>query len=560
MPRRPVMSRSINAISICRRHASARVLAATIIFLLVSGATQAQEIEVGAGQKHSKASARANHSSGSARHHGKKGGSGGDPTWTGGGSPSVNWSTPGNWTPGAPTSGTLTDLVFAGSTNTGTAGIPLNNDIGGAGVTMTLNSIAFSSGGGTFFLGGNTLRLDGTGPSPNSITQNSSSAESIANRIDATGKANNNATTITLGGDGTGVVTLSGVISTGDGHRDYAITKTGTSTFVLSGANTYTDVTTINGGTLQFAKQVSLYNNTTGSWTATNIVVASGATAAFNVGGTGEFTSANIDTLKALGTATGGFKSGSFLGLDTTNASGGNFTYASVIANPNGGTNVLGLTKLGTGTLTLTGASTYTGATTINGGTLKLDNNNTTAARLAGTSGITVNSGGTLLLAQTGVASNDRINNSATMTLNGGTFNTGGLSEHGATNNTAGIGALTLQSTSIIDMGSAASIIAFANSSSAVWSGTLNIYNWSGTPLTGGGTDELFFGNNNTGLTATQLAEVQFFSGTGTGSYGLGALILANGEVVPIPEPGTWFAGGLALAALIYSQRRRLRR
>lgn len=44
---------------------------------------------------------------------------------------------------------------------------------------------------------------------------------------------------------------------------------------------------------------------------------------AFNVGGTGEFTSANIDTLKALGMASGGFKSGSTLALDTTNASGG---------------------------------------------------------------------------------------------------------------------------------------------------------------------------------------------------------------------------------------------
>jgi autotransporter-associated beta strand protein len=233
-------------------------------------------------------------------------------------------------------------------------------------------------------------------------------------------------------------------------------------------------------------------------------------------------------------------------------------TIAGAITN----TTSAGLTKAGTGTLTLSGANTYSGATTINAGTLSLDNAGSTTARLANTSNITVNSGGTLLLASSSGASTDRIRDAATMTLNGGTLNTGGLSEHGASNNTAGIGALTLQSTPIIDMGSATSIVAFANSSSASWSGTLNIYNWSGNPgpAGGNGTDQLFIGSDNTGLTATQLTEVQFFTGSGTGSYGIGALILANGEIVPIPEPGTWAAGGLALGGLLCWQRRRFAR
>jgi hypothetical protein len=145
------------------------------------------------------------------------------------------------------------------------------------------------------------------------------------------------------------------------------------------------------------------------------------------------------------------------------------------------------------------------------------------------------------------------------MTLGGGTFNTGGLSEHGLNNNSAGIGALTLQSSSVIDLANSASIIAFANSSGATWSGTLSIYNWSGTPLTGGGTDQLYFGNDATGLTLGQLADFQFYSDAGLTPYLAGAVILADGEVVPtaIPEPSTWIGAALALAAVGVMGRKR---
>jgi len=96
-----------------------------------------------------------------------------------------------------------------------------------------------------------------------------------------------------------------------------------------------------------------------------------------------------------------------------------------------------------------------------------------------------------------------RTSDSATMTLNGGTFNTAGLSEHGASNNTTGIGALTLQSSSIIDMAS--------------WSGTLKIYDWTGTVGTGNGTDQLYIGANNTiqRLTSAQLSDIIFYSDAG---------------------------------------------
>jgi autotransporter-associated beta strand protein len=220
-----------------------------------------------------------------------------------------------------------------------------------------------------------------------------------------------------------------------------------------------------------------------------------------------------------------------------------------------GGT--IGLTKAGTGTLTLTSTNTYTGTTTINAGTL----NAGAAGSLGGTSSIVVNAGGTLLLSQSGSATNDRINNSSTMTLNGGTFNTGGLSEHelSGVTVTPGIGALTLLSNSIIDLGAGASIIAFANSSAQTWTGMLRIYNWSGTPVAGHGIDQLYFGTDSTGLTTAQLSQIAFYSDSGTTFLGpAGFAIGMDGEIVPVSEPSTWFAAVLAFGGLGFAQRRRM--
>src|ERR1700751_466957 len=69
-------------------------------------------------------------------------------TWTGDTSISQNWSFGLNWGGTAPTSATTTDLIFAGTTNTGTLGTPLSNDIANP---FVLNSIAFSSSTSSFF-------------------------------------------------------------------------------------------------------------------------------------------------------------------------------------------------------------------------------------------------------------------------------------------------------------------------------------------------------------------------------------------------------------------------
>ena len=189
-----------------------------------------------------------------------------------------------------------------------TGALTLNNDRMGlslAGITFN----AMIANASAYVLYGNAITLTGGGITDNFVGTNTINL--------ATTLAGSQTITTATGA----TLVMGGAIS-GSGAD---LTVAGTGTVILSAANTYDGITTVSGGTLQFAKQVSLYNNTTASWTAANLVVASGATAAFNVGGTGEFTSANIATLAVLGTSSGGFVNGSFIGLDTTNASGRQF-------------------------------------------------------------------------------------------------------------------------------------------------------------------------------------------------------------------------------------------
>ena len=177
---------------------------------------------------------------------------------------------------------------------------------------------------------------------------------------------------LTVGG-GAGNITINSGIGTTTGN----LTKDGTGTLTLTGTNTYTGNTLVWSGTLQVTNQVSLYNNNSAAtWSSTNINVKNGATMAFNVGGAGQFTAANINTILGLSNSTtNGFNTGSILGIDTSSAG---ITYSNVIANPNGGTNVLGLTKLGSNTLILDQDNTYTGRTVISGGVLQIGNGSTT--------------------------------------------------------------------------------------------------------------------------------------------------------------------------------------
>ena len=203
-----------------------------------------------------------------------------------------------------------------------------------------------------------------------------------------------------------------------------------------------------------------------------------------------------------------------------------------------------GITKSGASTLSLSGIHTFSGTTTVSGGTLEVSG----TGALLNTSAVALNTGGTLLLSSTTA---DRVIDLATVTLNGGTLNTGGLNET--------VGALTMTASSVIDMGSPASLLTFANAGTTAWSGTLSVWNWTGIQFLGGGTDQLLLTSAATNSNIT-FANINFFSGSGIGQIGFGSAFVPNGfgggEIVPVPEPSS-VATVMGLLGLIGWRERR---
>ncbi|WP_425591315.1 autotransporter outer membrane beta-barrel domain-containing protein [Brucella abortus] len=166
---------------------------------------------------------------------------------------------------------------------------------------------------------------------------------------------------------------LSGVLS--DVGR---LTKNGSGTLTLSGANSYTGATTVSAGTLVVA------NDNTGGGTTT---VDVGAGLQIGTGG-------------VSGSLAGDIVNNGTLVVDRSNA----FDLANVISGTGS------LTKNGAGTLTLSGVNSYTGGTTVSAGILTLTGDNT------GGGTTTVDAGAVLQIGTGGTSGNlagDIANNGA---------------------------------------------------------------------------------------------------------------------------------------------------
>ena len=408
--------------------------------------------------------------------------------------------------------------------------------IGGDNSAVSVNATGTVnvSGTGVLNFGGNVqigaygkgfMNISGTG-----AVNSTAGFPSVGRYVGGVGELNVNGGTFTqtnaanllvIGEEGTGTLNLNSGAVTLTGGLRVGHTATGNGTINL------------NGGTLSTPNVLKTVAGSTATWK-------------FN-GGTLKTTADSADFLQGIPAASISVANGGAI-VDTDSHL---VTITQGLAPAPSSTG--GLTKQGAGTLTLTGSSTFTGSTVVNNGTLELAGANT----LSATGNVTVNTGGTLLLSNTGTT--DRINNAATMTLAGGTVAISGNVVEGSS---PGIGALTLTASSVIDFANGDGTLKWDDSHSAIWSGTtLSIFNWTD------GSDHLFFSTvdhsfngSDGGLTDSQLLQVSFFSGSNTGFLGTAGFLSGGlGEIVPVPEPSS-VATVMGLLGLIgWRERRKTR-
>jgi autotransporter-associated beta strand protein len=310
----------------------------------------------------------------------------------------------------------------------------------GWGIAYTLNGGTMSSNGGVsstttaskFAFGNNT-----------SVTVAANTTNTIAGRVDLRSDGGVTDVAFDVGTDASLNITAAITSSLGTSPGTVGLTKTGAGTLKLTAANTYAGGTTVNGGTLELADPTA--NGTIRG----ALVVNSGATVHTSTanalgwidnqrvtsltlnGGTLNHTAAGDQGWGVAYTLNGGTMSSNGGTSSSTAASKfafGNNTSVTVAANTantiagrvdlradggvtavafnvgadaslditaavtsslGAGPGTVGLTKTGTGTLTLTGLNTYTGATTVSAGSLIVNGS------LANTA-VTVASGATL--------------------------------------------------------------------------------------------------------------------------------------------------------------------
>jgi autotransporter-associated beta strand protein len=336
----------------------------------------------------------------------------------------------------------------------------------------------------------------------------------------------NNAGTITNTGTGTGSSTI---LATLGGNVTQLIQNSSTSTLILDVASNtaFVGSVAVNAGIFQV--------NTASALNSSNVVsIAAGAT--FDINGQNQ-TIAGLNGGSGTVTNTGAAKALT-LGGSGTYSFGGTIT-ASTTSN-------MSIVKSGSGTQTLSGTNTYTGATTVSGGTLLV--NGSTASGSA----VTVSNSGTVL-GGTGTISgavtiSTAPNLSSASKLQGGDGTTGSTLTLG--------GALTLNDNSIIQLalGSSFTHSTLARTGSGTWTFDSNqAFTFIDLGATTG-----TYQNIITGI--LDPPSENLWTITNPGWTGMFTYDGANIDLTltTVPEPSTWIAGGLAFAALLFAQRRRL--
>ena len=342
---------------------------------------------------------------------------------------SGSWSAPGNWTdpsvpggaavPGAATTASLAlgvpggiaqdAALFGTALKSGTATVTLD-------ASRSLSGLGFGTTGGASYVispsGASTLTLSNTS---GSVTISDSGGNHTINAPITLGS--NLSISATTGSS----LTIAGAMSGGTN----TLSLSGGGELVLSGANTYTGATTIGAGTLQIGNggvtgalstSSSIADNGTLVFDRSNTVTQGTDFSAAGIAGTGSLTQAGsgLLVLNASNTYTGtttiiagtlqigsGGTAGSIVANIVDNGAlvfdrSNNLTFAGVISGSGS------LTQAGSGILALGAANTYTGITLVSGGTLLLANSGALSDSTVDTSGAGSLSFGTLTAATFG--------------------------------------------------------------------------------------------------------------------------------------------------------------
>jgi fibronectin-binding autotransporter adhesin len=207
----------------------------------------------------------------------------------------------------------------------------------------------------------------------------------------------------------------------------------------------------------------------------------------------------------------------------------------------------IALTVSGGSSVNLSGISDYIGATTIkDSSSLNLG----ATGSLNHTSNVIVSAGSTFLL-----GASSKVNASAGLRLEGGTISMGGNGSSRA--GYQAFSTLTLTGNSVIDFANLSGNSALSFGSITMNGNSLSIYNWSGNPIYGdasptrpGTFTQLL---SSTGLSQSDLNNISFYSGSGTGFLGNG--FWSGGEIVPVPEPAVVIVACMLLGWLVIANR-----
>jgi len=418
----------------------------------------------------------------------------GQSTWTNTGS--GNWTSFANWnlnggTPGLDGALSVNDTATFGAAGSGS--VTLNTN-------ASLSALTFSNAGSAYTLNGTgTITLQAGSNQP--VISDLSGNHTISNAM-AFG------TNVTITNASSSSLTMGGSISGSGGFS-----QTGAGTVTLWGANSYTGSTLISGGVLNIQNNSALGGTNAGTTvgdgaalqlqggiTVTGEALTLGGVgvnldgALRNISGTNTY--AGVITLSAISTnRVFIFSDAGLLTLNTGTITGsgisslriggnGNMAISSVIGIGTGG-----LTKGGTGTLTLSGSNTYSGGSVLNAGTTIIGNANALGSNT------------------------NTLSNNATLDLAGFSITQGSLAGSGVvTNGTAGNATLTLG----------------GNNNSTTFSGSL----LAGTGTislvkNGAGTLTLTASNSYSGGTTVSAGTVAF---TGGSSLGSGGVSLSSGS------------------------------